>query len=91
MKPGSSCSKLTTLLVNETSNLQTQYTKQQNKNSAKGYFAPGKDHVTKGHNSVNNVGGVMVLVLSTLCDNALHLYHVLPKYFIGFQCYGHEQ
>ena len=29
---------------------------------------------SKGHNSVNNVGGVMVLVLSTLSDGVLYLY-----------------
>ena len=28
----------------------------------------------KGHNSVKSVGGVMVLVLCTLPDNALYLY-----------------
>ena len=39
----------------------------------------------KGHNSVKNVGGVMVLVLSTMSDNALYLYQVLPKYLIWFQ------
>ena len=27
----------------------------------------------------------MVLVLSTLSDNALYSYKVLPKYLIGFQ------
>ena len=41
---------------------------------------PGKDHVTmkftKGHNSVKSVGGVKVLVLCTLSDNALYLYQV---------------
>ena len=29
---------------------------------------------SKGHNFVNNVGGVMVLILSTLSDNVLCLY-----------------
>ena len=32
--------------------------------------------ITKGHNSVNNVGRVMVLVLCILSDDALHLYQV---------------
>ena len=48
------------------------------KNSAEGYAAPGKDHVTmkftKGHNSVKDVGGVKVLVMCTSSDNALYLY-----------------
>ena len=30
-----------------------------------------------GHNSVNSVVGVMVLVLSTLSDSVLYLYQVL--------------
>ena len=42
---------------------------------------------SKGHNSINSVGGVMVLILSTLSDNVLHLYQVLSKYLIGFQSY----
>ena len=55
----------------------------------------------KGHNSVKNLGGVIVLVLSTLSDNAfvlstlsdnaLYLYQVVSKYLIGFQSYGHGQ
>ena len=45
----------------------------------------------KGHNSVNNKGGVMVLVPSALSDNVLYLYQALPKYPIGFQSYGPEQ
>ena len=45
----------------------------------------------KGHNSVKNVCGVMVFVLSTLSDNALYLYQVLSKYLIGFQSYRPEQ
>ena len=44
----------------------------------------------KEHNSGKNLGGVIVLVLSTLSDNALCLYHVLLKYPIGFQSYGPE-
>ena len=32
----------------------------------------------------------MELVLSTLLDNALYLYHFLSKYLIGFQSYGPE-
>ena len=46
---------------------------------------------SKGHNSVNSVGGVMVLILSTLSDGVLYLYQVLSKYLIGFQSYGLEQ
>ena len=33
----------------------------------------------------------MVLVLSTSTDNAVYLYQVLQKYFIGFQSYRPEQ
>ena len=33
--------------------------------------------VTKGHNSVNTLGGIMLLFLSILSDNALYLYQVL--------------
>ena len=33
----------------------------------------------------------MVLILSTLNDNALSLYQVLSKYLEGFQSYGPEQ
>ena len=33
----------------------------------------------------------MVLVLSTLSDNALYLYQVLSKYLIGFQSSVPEQ
>ena len=39
----------------------------------------------------NNVGGVMVLILSTLFDNVLYLYQVLSKYLIRYQSYGPEQ
>ena len=46
---------------------------------------------SKGHNFVNIVGGVMVLVLSTLSDSILYLYQVLSKYLIGFQSYKLEQ
>ena len=45
----------------------------------------------KGHNSVKNVDGAMVLVLSTLSDNAIYFYQVLRKYLVGFQSYGPEQ
>ena len=45
---------------------------------------------SKGHNSVNSVGGVMVLVLFTLPDSVLYLYQVLSKYLIGYQSYGPE-
>ena len=40
--------------------------------------------LSKGHNSVNSVGGVMELVLSILSDAVLYLYQVLSKYLIGF-------
>ena len=39
---------------------------------------------------MDSVGGVMVLVLSTMPD-VLYLYRVLSKYLIGFQSYGPEQ
>ena len=35
---------------------------------------------SEGYNSVNSVGGVMVLVLSTLSDSVLYLYQVLSKF-----------
>ena len=38
---------------------------------------------TKGHNSIKNVDGVMVLVLCILPDNALYLSQVLRKYLKG--------
>ena len=54
-----------------------------NKNSAKGYVVPGKDHVTmkftKGHNSIKTVGGVKVLVLCTSSNNVLYMYLDLKK------------
>ena len=46
---------------------------------------------SKGHNSVNSVGGVMVLVLSKLSDSVLYLHQVLSKYLTGFQSYGLEE
>ena len=46
---------------------------------------------SKGHYSVNNVGGVMALVLFILSDGVLYLYQVLSKYLIGFRSYGLEQ
>ena len=46
---------------------------------------------SKGHNSENSAGGIMVLVLSVLSDDVLYLYQVLSKYLIGFQSYGPEQ
>ena len=46
---------------------------------------------SKGHNSVNSVGVVMALVLSTLSDGVLYLYQVLSKYLIGFQSSVLEQ
>ena len=32
--------------------------------------------ISKGHNSVKNVGGVMILFLCTLSDDDLYLYKV---------------
>ena len=46
---------------------------------------------TKGHNSVSNAGGVIVLVLSISSDGVIYLYKVLSKCLIGFQSYGPEQ
>ena len=45
---------------------------------------------SKGHNSVNSVDGVMVLVLSKLPDSVLYLYQVLSNNLIGFQSYRPE-
>ena len=45
----------------------------------------------KVHNSVKNVGGIMVLFLFPLSNNALYVYQFLPKYLIGFQNNGPEQ
>ena len=42
----------------------------------------------KGHNSVKNVGGVMVLVVCTSYDDALYLYQGLSKYLKRFQRYS---
>ena len=36
--------------------------------------------ISMGHNSVKNVGGVMVLFLCTLSDNGLYLFKVSGKY-----------
>ena len=38
----------------------------------------------KGRNSVKNVDGDMVLILSTMIDDVLYLYQVLSKYLIEF-------
>ena len=35
--------------------------------------------VSKGHFSINNVGGVTVLALCTLSDHAFYLYQVFAK------------
>ena len=32
--------------------------------------------ISKGHNSIKNVGGVSVLVLCTLSDDGLYLYKI---------------
>ena len=45
---------------------------------------------SKGLNSVNSFGGVMVLILSTLSDGVLYLYQVLSKFLIGYQSYRLE-
>ena len=41
----------------------------------------------KGHNSVKNVGGAMVLNLCILSHGALYLYQVSRKYLEGFMSY----
>ena len=41
--------------------------------------------ISKGHNSIKNVGGVSVLVLFTLSDDALYLYQVSRKYLKWYQ------
>ena len=46
---------------------------------------------SKGHNSVNSLYGVMVLVLSTSSDRVLYLYQFLSKYLIEFESYRPEQ
>ena len=51
----------------------------------------GPAEICKGASFCTKIGGVMELVLSTLCDNALYLYQVLSKYLTGFQSYGPEQ
>ena len=38
----------------------------------------------KRHNSVKNVDGDMVLILSTMTDDVLYLYQVLSKYLLEF-------
>ena len=43
--------------------------------------------LTKGHNYIKTVGGVMVLVLCTSSDDALYLYQVSKKYLKEFQSY----
>ena len=50
----------------------------------KGFQSYGEDAVcilkfSKGHNSVNSVGGVMALALSTLSDGTLYLYQGFVK------------
>ena len=45
---------------------------------------------SKGHNSVNSVGGIVVLVLYILSDCVLYLYQVLSKYLTGVKSYGLE-
>ena len=41
----------------------------------------------KGHNSIKNVSGVTVLVLSTLSDDSLYLYKVSLKYSQRYESY----
>ena len=45
----------------------------------------------KGHHLVKTVGGVMVLVLCTLSDNALYVFQVSRKYLKGCQRNRPEQ
>ena len=45
---------------------------------------------SKGHNSVNSVGGILILVLSISSGSVLYLYQVWSKYLIGFQSYSPE-
>ena len=40
--------------------------------------------ICKGASFCKTVGGIMVLVLFALSDNALYLYQILSKYFPGF-------
>ena len=47
--------------------------------------------ICKGHNCVTSLCGVMLLILSTLSDNASSLYQVLSKYLKEFQSYRLEQ
>ena len=42
---------------------------------------------SKRHRSVENIGGVMILVLNIFSDHALYLYKVSSKYLKGFQRY----
>ena len=57
------------------------------KTRIRAWEGPCDNEIYKGHNSIKNVGGVKVLVLCTLSDNALYLYQVLPKYLKEFQSY----
>ena len=50
----------------------------------------GWSQVTKGHNSIKTVYGVMVLNLCTSSDDTLYLYQVSRKYLIGFQSYRED-
>ena len=43
--------------------------------------------ISKGHNSIKNVGGVTVLVLCTSSDDGLYLYKVSCKYTAWYQSY----
>ena len=43
---------------------------------------------SKRHRSVENIGGIMILVFNTFSDHALYLYKVSRKYLKGFQSYG---
>ena len=45
-------------------------------------------YITLGHNSINRVHGVVVLILCISSDHGLHLYQVLWKYLERFQSYG---
>ena len=65
-------------------------------NISKGFQSYLEDTVrilkfSKGHISVNSIGGVMVLNLFTSTDSILYLYQIKSKYLRGFQSYVPEK
>ena len=44
--------------------------------------------ISKGHNSVKNVVGVLILILCPSSDDGLYLYQVSLKYHDQYQSYG---